>query len=53
MSRLPALNRITVGPLVARFAGMVEAEMRMRAGAGSAATAAIGKREGTQGRAVL
>jgi hypothetical protein len=33
------------------LAGMVEAEMRMRAGAGSAATAAIGKHKTTQGHA--
>jgi hypothetical protein len=41
------------GSSLGLFAGMVEAKMRMRAGAGSAATAAIGKRESTQGRAVL
>jgi len=35
------------------FAGMVETEVRMRAGAWSATTAAIGKCEKTQGRAVL
>ena len=33
------------------LAGMLEAEMRMRAGAGSATTAAIGKHKTTQGHA--
>lgn len=35
------------------LAGVVEAKARMTAREWSAATAAVGKREGTQGRAVL